>query len=179
MAQIAQHRHQFPERLNRLPVYHFTPWLKSGAIPLYYATFKLCGFQDLVEHLTVNDPKHVNAKGNYCLTPLVAALAAGYFQTADFSVTMAHIGMPGDMRTRHCILQLGRPPNSDRSSKATTFRPRPGPDESTMTDSRSSFLRLLRSSLSMVRNTEADRCHWIERALYTSERRCNEEEKGT
>jgi Ankyrin repeats (3 copies)/Ankyrin repeats (many copies) len=62
--------------------FDFTPWSKSGATPLYYAA--LCGFQDLVEHLTVNDPKQVNTTGGYYVTPLVAALAAGHFQTAKF-----------------------------------------------------------------------------------------------
>ena len=89
--------------------YQFTPWSKSNATPLYYAA--LCGFQDLVEHLTVNDPKHVNAKGNH-LTPLVAALAAGIFRQQSFSVTMR----PG------CNLRW---PNSDRSSKAQPSGPGP------------------------------------------------------
>jgi len=62
--------------------YNFTPDDKSGASPLYYAA--LCGFQDLVEHLTVNDPEQVNATGGYYVIPLVAALAAGHFQTAKF-----------------------------------------------------------------------------------------------
>jgi hypothetical protein len=60
--------------------YHFTSTAKSGAPPLYYAA--LCGFQDLVEHLIVNHPEQVNTGGGYYLTPLVAALAAGQFQTA-------------------------------------------------------------------------------------------------
>ena len=55
---------------------------KSGAAPLYYAA--LCGFQDLVEHLVANHPEQVNATGGYYLTPLVAALAGGHFQTAKF-----------------------------------------------------------------------------------------------
>ena len=59
-----------------------TPYSKSDATPIYYAA--LCGFQDLVEHLTVNDPKQVNAQGGYYVTPLVAALADGHFQTAKF-----------------------------------------------------------------------------------------------
>jgi Ankyrin repeats (3 copies) len=64
--------------------YPFTPLSsqKSDATPIYYAA--LCGFQDLVEHLIVNDPKKVNATGGYYMTPLVAALAAGHFQTAKF-----------------------------------------------------------------------------------------------
>jgi hypothetical protein len=60
--------------------YHFALFTKSRATPLYYAA--LCGFQDLVEHLIVNDPEQVNAKGGHHLAPLVAALAAGHFQTA-------------------------------------------------------------------------------------------------
>jgi len=60
----------------------FASAAKSGATPLYYAAF--CGFQDLVEHLVVNNPNHVNARGGYYLTPLVAALAGGHFQTAKF-----------------------------------------------------------------------------------------------
>ena len=95
-------------RLNRLPL-HTLVEIWRYSIPLYYAT--LCGFQDLVEHLTVNDPKHVNAKGNH-LTPLVAALAAGIFRQQSFSVTMR----PG------CNL---RRPNSDRSSKAQPSGPGP------------------------------------------------------
>jgi ankyrin repeat protein len=62
--------------------YNFTPVSKSGATPLYYAA--LCGFQDLVENLTVNDPEQVNATGGHYVIPLVAALAAGHFQTAKF-----------------------------------------------------------------------------------------------
>ena len=59
-----------------------TPMKKSSASPLYYAA--RCGFQDLVEHLFVNDPKQVNATGGFFVTPLVAALGAGHFQTAKF-----------------------------------------------------------------------------------------------
>jgi ankyrin repeat protein len=62
--------------------HEFTPYTKSGATPLYYAARN--GFQDLVEHVVVNDPKQVNATGGYYVTPLVAALAAGHYQTAKF-----------------------------------------------------------------------------------------------
>jgi ankyrin repeat protein len=60
----------------------FTVKPKSGATPLYYAAWR--GFHDLVEHLIINDPKHVNAEGGYYVTPQVAALAAGHFRTAKF-----------------------------------------------------------------------------------------------
>ena len=63
-------------------LYNFTPRSKSGATPLYYAA--LCGFRDLVEHLTVNDPKQVHATGGHYVTPLVAALGKGHLQTAKF-----------------------------------------------------------------------------------------------
>ncbi len=62
--------------------YYFTLASKSRATPLYYAA--LCGFQDLVEHLTVNNPGHVNATGGYFVAPLVAALSTGHFEIAKF-----------------------------------------------------------------------------------------------
>jgi ankyrin repeat protein len=55
---------------------------KSQATPLYYAA--LCGFQDLVEHLMVNNPEHVTATGGFYVVPLIAALNARHFQTAKF-----------------------------------------------------------------------------------------------
>ena len=65
-------------------LYHFTAPSKSAATPLYYAA--LCGFRDLVEHLTVNNPKHVHATGGHYVTPLVAALGNGHRQTAKFLI---------------------------------------------------------------------------------------------
>ena len=61
-------------------LYLFTPNSKSNATPLYYAA--RCGLQDLVERLVAHHPEQVNAEGGYYVTPLVAALAAGHFQTA-------------------------------------------------------------------------------------------------
>jgi ankyrin repeat protein len=58
----------------------FTHLSPSAAVPLYYAA--LCGFQDLVQHLVFKYPEHVNARGGYYVTPLVAALAGEHFQTA-------------------------------------------------------------------------------------------------
>ena len=54
---------------------------KSGATPLYYAA--LCGFRDVVEHLVIKYPEHVNARGGYFMTPLIAALGRRHFQTAE------------------------------------------------------------------------------------------------
>ena len=60
--------------------YQFTVRSKSNAVPLYYAA--LCGFQDLVEHLILKYPEHVDARGGHYVTPLVAALAGDHFQVA-------------------------------------------------------------------------------------------------
>ena len=60
--------------------YQFTIRSKSNAAPLYYAA--LCGFQDLVEHLILKYPEHVDARGGHYVTPLVAALAGEHFHTA-------------------------------------------------------------------------------------------------
>ena len=60
--------------------YQFTPFSKSDAVPLYYAA--LCGFQDCVEHLILKNPQHVNARGGYYVSPLVAALSRKHFQVA-------------------------------------------------------------------------------------------------
>jgi hypothetical protein len=61
--------------------YLFTPFPKSPAGPLYYAA--LCGFQDIVEHLVVKDPRQVNASGGYYVTPFVAALSRRHFELAQ------------------------------------------------------------------------------------------------
>ena len=63
------------------PFFGFTQSWKSDAVPLYYAA--LCGFQDLAERLIDEYPSHVNARGGYYLTPVVAALAGRHFQLAQ------------------------------------------------------------------------------------------------
>ena len=68
---------------------------KSGVTPLYLVA--LCGFQDLVEHLVVKYPHHVNASSGYYVTPLVAALAGRHFQAAKLLHHKgAHINVRGD-----------------------------------------------------------------------------------
>jgi hypothetical protein len=62
----------------------FTPPIThqpSQGFPLYYAA--LCGFHDLATNLIVKYPQHVNARGGYYVTPLVAALTGNHFQTAE------------------------------------------------------------------------------------------------
>ena len=67
----------------------------SSGTPLYYAS--LCGFQDLVEHLAVKHPGHVNTSGGFYLTPVAAALAGRHFQIAKF---LHHNGAYLDVRQR-------------------------------------------------------------------------------
>jgi hypothetical protein len=67
----------------------------SGPTPLYYAA--LCGFPDLVEHLVIKCPQHVNTCGGYFMTPLMAALARRHFQTAGL---LCHNGADVDVRGR-------------------------------------------------------------------------------
>jgi ankyrin repeat protein len=63
------------------PIYYFAVSTKSSATPLYYAA--LCGFKDLVEHLVVKYPRHVNTRGGHYLTPFVAAMAGRHFQIVE------------------------------------------------------------------------------------------------
>ena len=63
------------------PWYPFTPDEVNDALPLYYAS--LGGFYDLVEHLVVNHPEHLNATGGLMVTPLVAALRRKHFAVAE------------------------------------------------------------------------------------------------
>jgi ankyrin repeat protein len=66
---------------------------KFNGSPLYYAA--LCGFQFLVEHLVVKNPRLIKTSGGYYMTPLVAALAGRHFQTAEF---LHHSGAHLDVR---------------------------------------------------------------------------------
>jgi len=49
--------------------------------PLYYSS--LCGFSDLVEHLAIKYPQHVNAIGGRYEFPLLAALHGKHIQVAE------------------------------------------------------------------------------------------------
>jgi ankyrin repeat protein len=61
--------------------------------PLYYAA--LCGFDDLVKHLAIKHPQHVNAIGGFYEFPLAAALCRRHFRVAE--VLLAH-GSTVDVR---------------------------------------------------------------------------------
>ncbi len=81
-----------PEDITSLGL--FCPSKKSDASPLYYAA--LCGFEDLVEHLVVKYPQQVNTRSGWYVTPLVAALAGGHSQTAEFlHHNGAHVNVNG------------------------------------------------------------------------------------
>ena len=62
-------------------LYYVAVSTKSSATPLYYAA--LCGFKDLIEHLIVKYPQHVNTRGGHYLTPFVAAMAGRHFQIVE------------------------------------------------------------------------------------------------
>ena len=49
--------------------------------PLYYSA--LCGFYDLVEHLTITHPEYVNAIGGQYQFPLLAAVGEGHVEVAE------------------------------------------------------------------------------------------------
>ena len=83
-----------------LPVPRSLSWFRfpysstrSDVTPLYYAA--LCGFQDLVEHLVVKYPQHVNTSCGSYVTPLIAALAGRLFRIAKF---LHHNGVQADVR---------------------------------------------------------------------------------
>jgi hypothetical protein len=59
----------------------FYPEEFQDPFPLYYAS--VGGFYDLVEHLIVKHPEHVNARGGQMMTPLVAALGGKHFDVAE------------------------------------------------------------------------------------------------
>ena len=68
---------------------------KPDVSPLYLAA--LGGFQDLVEHLVIKYPHHVNNSGGGYVIPMVAALAGRHFQTAKLlHHNGAHVNVHGD-----------------------------------------------------------------------------------
>ena len=73
----------------------YSPYCEvEGAFPLYYAS--LCGFYDLVEHLIIKDPQHIEAMGGRLRTPLVAALYRKHFNVAEFLfLNGAHVDVRG------------------------------------------------------------------------------------
>ncbi len=59
----------------------FASFGERKAVPLYYAA--LCGFHELAKQIIAKYPQHVNARGGYYVTPLVAALAGRHFETTQ------------------------------------------------------------------------------------------------
>ena len=62
----------YPRR-DSSPLHTFAVKTKLDVTPLYYAA--LCGFEDLVKHLVVKYPEHVDMRGGHYVTPLLAAMA--------------------------------------------------------------------------------------------------------
>jgi hypothetical protein len=75
---------------------------KPEAVPLYYAA--RLGFQDLVEHLIVECPQHVNARGGREMTPMHAVASGGH---ADILWSLqghgADVGSRNNMARPHCM----------------------------------------------------------------------------
>jgi hypothetical protein len=82
-------------------LHRFSLFMRSDNTPLYYAA--LCGFQDLVEHLVIKYPHHVNISSGYYVTPLFAALARRHFQTAKL---LFRNGAHVDVRGNHGLTAL-------------------------------------------------------------------------
>jgi ankyrin repeat protein len=55
---------------------------ERGARPLYYAA--LCGFPEIVEHLTLKYPQYASARGGVCGTALHAASFKGHLQVVRY-----------------------------------------------------------------------------------------------
>ena len=53
----------------------------KDALPLYYAS--LGGFYGVAKHLVDKHPEHINAKGGWMVTPLVAAFLGKHFEIAE------------------------------------------------------------------------------------------------
>jgi ankyrin repeat protein len=59
-----------------------TPDPEPGARPLYFAA--LCGFHELVEHLTLKSPQYASARGGHCGTALHSASFEGHIQVVRY-----------------------------------------------------------------------------------------------
>jgi ankyrin repeat protein len=98
-AWLELHNIDIPPNPESSSLYFIAATPTSGATPLYYAS--LCGFQDLVEHLVVKHPGHVNTRGGFYETPVVAALAGRHFQTAKI---LHHNGAHLDVKSGDTLL---------------------------------------------------------------------------
>ena len=107
------------------------PWAARGS-PLYYAS--LCGFRDLAEHIIVEHPEQVNARGGRNHSPLAAALYKGHFHVAvlllqcgaDMNVTgyndqtpLQAASVDGRFDVAQWLLDHGADPNSRRDDNGT------------------------------------------------------------
>ena len=113
--------------------------------PLYYSA--LCGFHDVVEHLAINHPQLVNAIGNRCGSPLLAALDGKHIQVAEF--LLRHGGQI-DIRGKngqtplHMASELFRG-NDDTGDEAVRFLLKHGADVHSRRDDLYTPLHLISS----------------------------------
>jgi ankyrin repeat protein len=89
---VASHVEDGMKSLFDLDRPHFVAWISLYNIddqpawweipsPLYYSA--LCGFHNLVRHIAIKHPEHVNASGGSFGFPLVAALCRNHFRVAE------------------------------------------------------------------------------------------------
>ena len=105
---------------------------KLPAGPIYYAALR--GFRDLAEYLIIKNPQGVKARGGYCATPYVAALAGRHFELAHLlhcnGSSVNTLGRPGisplhsashigDLEIIRILLQDGADVNAQNTVGAT------------------------------------------------------------
>ena len=88
-------RHRFPNM----------PDSEPGARPLYYAA--LCGFLELVEHLTLKYPQCASARGGLCGTALHSASFEGHLQVVRSLLNRLGVDVWADGTSR--LYKLYRP----------------------------------------------------------------------
>ena len=106
--------------------------LEPGARPLYYAA--LCGFHELVEHLTFKYPQYASAQGGRLGTALHSASFGGHLQIVRSLLRLGvDVDVRGDRNKRplhyasrsghcdvvQCLLDHGADVNSQQNDKST------------------------------------------------------------
>ena len=115
--------------------------------PLYYAAY--CGFYDLVKHLAVKHPQHVNAISGQYSFPLLAALSEGHVEVAE--LLLEH-GANVDVRntTGETILLIAFLESQNNLVDVVRFLLKPGADVNARDDTLGSSLHLGFSNLEVA-----------------------------
>jgi len=147
---VSSHIKDGMERLFDADKPHFATWLwiynelghfmsttrpeEPETVPLYHATW--LGFRDLAEHLIVEHPEHVNARGGRCGTPMHAAVDAEHadilslliehgadmetqFGTISGGTPLHDAAWSGRLKVGQCLLDRGANINARDSSRDT------------------------------------------------------------